>query len=113
MTCSGFGIQTPRRTFATAMRNRYGRFVILPIEGDTAAPDMATAAGTVTSCRRADSPARSTRLAESMPTNGPPHPLRLKVKLVTDRPGGEIPGSDRLAAAQTTSSGEVADRPEN
>ena len=48
----GLGIQTPSRTFASAIRNVNGLRVSLPIEGESAAPDIATAAGSVTSRSR-------------------------------------------------------------
>ena len=43
----GLGTHTPRRMLASPIRKRSGQRVILPIDGEIAAPDIATAAGSV------------------------------------------------------------------
>jgi hypothetical protein len=49
---AGLGSHTPSRTLVSARRNRSSGRVILPIDGATAAPEMATAADTVMSRAR-------------------------------------------------------------
>ena len=90
---------------AIVIRNRIGRLVCLPIDGEIAAPDIATAAGSVkyAFCRR--SHASSNALVSTAPTSGPPIALALNVKLVTDRPGGVAALSETFAAAQTNKVG--------
>jgi hypothetical protein len=80
--------------------------VSFPMEGDSAAPDMATAAGSVMSRRRLAPSRRSYSSVAMPPTSGPPIAARLNVKLVTPRPGGVAPGSETFAAAHTSSVGQ-------
>ena len=78
----GFGIHTPSRTFVSASSSRSRGTVSLPIDGDSAAPDIATAAGRVRSRRRFSRGCRPrTRMSRSPPTSGPPIAVALKVKL--------------------------------
>ncbi len=107
LTCRGLGTQTPRRMLASASRKVSGRYVILPIDGESAAPDMATAAGRVMSRRRLR-PRFSYLSVSAAPVSGPPIAVGLKVKLATARPGGVAPGSDTFAAAQTMSIGHLS-----
>ena len=90
------------------MRNVHERLPFLPIDGASAAPDIATAAGSVKSrWRRAPNACSKARVSRP-PTSGPPIDSALKVKLVTPRPAGVAPGSEMFAAAQTTSVGPLA-----
>src|SRR5436853_561370 len=82
------------------------RRVILPIDGDSAAPDMATAAGSVNARWRLWCTMVSSSSVAVAPTSGPPTADGLNVKLVTPRPGGVAPQSEMLAAAQTSSVGQ-------
>ena len=77
----------------------------LPIEGESAAPDIATAAGSVKSAWRDSVLASSNAAVLTAPTSGPPIAIALKVKLVTPRPGGVAALSEMFAAAQTSSVG--------
>src|SRR3954470_20151182 len=107
-THRGFGTQTPSRTFASASRKRNAGLLILPIEGEMAAPDMATAAGSERSRRCFFRRDPSYVVVFIAPTSGPPIVCALKVKLVTDLPGGVAPGSEMFAAAQTMSDGHLS-----
>jgi hypothetical protein len=90
--------------FVSAIRKPSARMLFFPIARETAAPDIATAAGRVTS-RPATPAAASYCSAASLPTSGPPISLLLKVNDTAARPGGVAPSSLTFAAAQTTSSG--------
>ena len=77
------------------------------MDGATAAPDIATAAGSVKSRRRLLRSLVSKNFVSIPPTSGPPISRALNVKLVTPRPGGAAPGSDTFAAAHTSSVGQL------
>src|SRR5689334_6569570 len=104
---------------ASVSRKVSERRVSLPIDGEIAAPETATAVGSEKSRPRRglppalpshDGQQRSRNACSNSevfiaPTSGPPIVLALKVKLVTRRPGGVAAGSDTFAAAQMISDG--------
>src|SRR3954452_19740290 len=98
----GLGTHTPSRAFPRANRNRMVGRVIFPMEGESAAPDMATAVGKL---RPFELMIDSYDDVPTMPTEGPPMYSEVKKKLAAARPGGVAPSSETLAAAHTMSSG--------
>src|SRR5207244_2218622 len=104
---AGFGYHTPRRRLASASSIRSGR-VILPMSGENAAPDTATAVQSdfrflllfgmsSGGCVLPYGEPRAEAIAAQ------PMLLGVKVHDATGRPGAVIRLSSRFAAAQTMS----------
>src|SRR5436309_16010383 len=77
----GLGSHTPSRTFSRAYRNVSERLVILPIDGESAAPDTAIAAVSVKSRPLTFPRTFSYGAVGNRPITGPPTSRARKVKV--------------------------------